>query len=269
MATTSPRFSVGPLPNGWYAIALSNELRPGGEKIGCLAGVEYRLKRSNDGRLTFNEKAELVAELNGFIFAWSHRADVPPTWHLPLLDETGWLPFRHRLLRARAHPQEIYENSFDFAHFFPVHGFVDAASLEEPSFDRHTAKVRYEIERASLIPWIGGRTKSNFEVKLHGLGCAHNHINVPAFRMSVRMLALATPTEPGHLEIRLAVSIFDNLRIPKIVLPFIHRLITRTIVHDFSQDIEIWENKRFLPSPLLIRGDGPIMGFRRWGRQFY
>ncbi len=36
----------------------------------------------------------------------------------------------------------------------------------------------------------------------------------------------------------------------------------------FSQ-LNIWENKRYLEKPLLVKGDGPFMKLRRWYKQFY
>jgi hypothetical protein len=33
--------------------------------------------------------------------------------------------------------------------------------------------------------------------------------------------------------------------------------------------VSVWEAKVFLPKPLLVRGDGPIMAMRRWYSQFY
>lgn len=33
--------------------------------------------------------------------------------------------------------------------------------------------------------------------------------------------------------------------------------------------LTIWENKRYLEKPLLVKGDGPFMKLRRWYKQFY
>jgi hypothetical protein len=35
------------------------------------------------------------------------------------------------------------------------------------------------------------------------------------------------------------------------------------------QDIPIWEHKRYVERPVLVKGDGQIMEFRRWASQFY
>lgn len=36
-----------------------------------------------------------------------------------------------------------------------------------------------------------------------------------------------------------------------------------------EQDIPIWEHKRYRDRPSLSEGDGPIMQYRQWARQFY
>ena len=36
-----------------------------------------------------------------------------------------------------------------------------------------------------------------------------------------------------------------------------------------SVDFIVWNNKRYRPNPLLCDGDGPILPFRKWFRQFY
>jgi phage tail protein X len=39
--------------------------------------------------------------------------------------------------------------------------------------------------------------------------------------------------------------------------------------HGLSADIPIWRDKIYLERPLLIKGDGAIVEFRRWYSQFY
>jgi hypothetical protein len=40
-------------------------------------------------------------------------------------------------------------------------------------------------------------------------------------------------------------------------------------VRTINQDIPIWEHKLYRRQPRLCEGDGPIMAYRRWARQFY
>jgi 3-ketosteroid 9alpha-monooxygenase subunit A len=41
------------------------------------------------------------------------------------------------------------------------------------------------------------------------------------------------------------------------------------IEKQMGEDKPIWENKVFMPRPILCDGDGPIALFRRWCQQFY
>lgn len=37
----------------------------------------------------------------------------------------------------------------------------------------------------------------------------------------------------------------------------------------WRNDLSVWENKKFINKPVLVKGDGPIMAQRRWFSQFY
>ena len=41
------------------------------------------------------------------------------------------------------------------------------------------------------------------------------------------------------------------------------------VTRQYTQDIPIWENKRFVENPVLCDGDGPIGTIRRYYAQFY
>ena len=111
-------------------------------------------------------------------------------------------------------------------------------------------------------------------MQLHGIGVAHNHIEVPLLGLKTRMLALATPTTPGNVVLWLRVSVrFDRPGLlgafTRALTPVVLAATAQGIVHDFRQDLSIWAHKRYLERPVLVAGDGPIGRFRRWARQFY
>jgi hypothetical protein len=247
---------------GWFAVASAPELARGRHCRGVLAGAPYRVRRGAGGRLE-TEGLGPIAEQNGLVLGWHHPMGEPPTWLVPALDEDGWRPLRHVRLQARTHPQEVYENSIDTAHFPVIHGYRNIETLAPMQLVGHEMRVRYRITRGRAA------MTARFEVHLHGLGCAHNHIEVEKLGLRVRMLAMATPTEPGHTDIRLAVSVAHDPILPlRLALPLVHAGVAHEIVNDFRQDIAIWEHKRHLRPPFLVKGDGPIERFRRWSRQF-
>lgn len=256
---------------GWFAIAFSEELKKNQTIHGTLANEGYSLHRAKTGMITFNGRPENLLEQNGIIYTWRHPDDAHPCWQVPALDEDDWTPFLRHQLEVRSHPQEIYENSIDLAHFSIVHNFSDIVPAYTPVFDKHNMSVAYQITRKNKNIFQRDNTvNAHFELRLHGLGCAHTHIHVPAYKMKVRMLTMTTPVISGWVDIRIAIAINTAVHpAKKIFLPFIHRLIKRNIINDFRQDIPVWENKRYYPVPLLVKGDGEIMKFRRWCKQFY
>ena len=271
-----PAFAtLDPRPTGWFAVARTSELARGRELEGVLATLPYRLRRHADASLALSlgGRPGEVVEQNGFVLAWHHPRGEAPTWRVPVLDEHDFAPLRHHVLHARTHPQEVYENSIDTGHFPVIHGYSDIAVETPMQLDAHEMRVGYAIARRMPVPFLAAKPKvvAHFEVHLHGLGCAHNHIHLPAFGLHVRMFALATPTTPGQVTIRLASSVARASKLPLFGLyrPLVHTGVMSSIVADFQQDIAIWERKVFLRPPLLVKGDGPIEAFRRWARQFY
>lgn len=255
---------------GWFAIAFSKEVLPGSKKLGFLANEAYSLSRNERGELSFSHQHKPLMEQNGVIFVWHHPDGHAPLWTIPCLDETGWTPFLHHQLMVQTHPQEVYENSIDLTHFSMVHGFKNLSVIQAPFYSNHNMSVKYQILRSEWGLFRRKKVAANFEVLLHGIGCAHTHINVAAYDMRVRMFALTTPTLAGIVEIRLAVALLNHWRKAKqLFIPMIHRRIHNNIVHDFCQDIRIWENKCYRKDPLLVKGDDHILSFRRWCEQFY
>lgn len=41
------------------------------------------------------------------------------------------------------------------------------------------------------------------------------------------------------------------------------------LLDQFERDVMIWNNKRFLSKPLLVKEDAAILRHRRWFSQFY
>lgn len=256
---------------GWFAIALSKEIKRNTQLTGMLSGRPFVLTRLANNQLLFNNEVKGILEQNDFIFAWHHPGKHSPTWHVPELNQNTWTHFLHHRLTVRTHPQEVYENCVDVTHFGFVHDFSEIMIDQAPQFQDHNMWVRHFIQRKNPNPFRTKPIVANFEVRLHGLGCAHTHISVPALGMNVRMFTLATPTNIGWVDIRIAVAIAmkKNHFLKRIFNPLIHRSIYKNIIHDFCQDLFIWENKCYRPRPLLVKGDGQIMKFRRWCQQFY
>lgn len=257
---------------GWFAIAYSSEIKNSQTKMVNFMDEAYRLVRGQNGRLHCNDNENIIHEQNNIIYLWRHPHGCSPAWFIPTLTTTTWSSYYHQQFQIHAHPQEVHENAVDMGHFSPVHGYNSLKLLEGPHFHGHTMSIRLSIARERFIFLNTKKTlKANFKVELYGLGSAFNEIMIPDWNLRIRMLVLTTPKTNKTLNLKLAVAIAgsnDNY-FKKMIFAFIHRFCFNNIIKDLNQDVAIWQHKIYLTKPLLVKGDGQIMKFRNWCKQFY
>ena len=82
---------------------------------------------------------------------------------------------------------------------------------------------------------------------------------------TVTLISASRPVENGQMEVRQTLyhEAGDDLG-AKIGTAF-----GAEVERQFGQDIPIWENKRYQPSPALAPNERPVTEFRRWAKQFY
>jgi phenylpropionate dioxygenase-like ring-hydroxylating dioxygenase large terminal subunit len=200
---------------------------------------------------------------NGLLFAWYDPSGGAPRFALPEVPEwgaPGWTAPEVRSFEVRTHPQEMAENVVDAVHFRFVHG--------TPKIPPMTAEIRgheFHATQGLTFTTPQGEAPGRVEVRMIGPG-----FGVTRFLGVVETLLLITgiPIEPGlhRTTIRFIVKkIAGNAEATRGVA----RAFVAEIARQYAQDIPIWENKRFLPRPLLCDGDGPILELRRYFAQFY
>ena len=220
-------------------------------------------------------------ERNGVLLVHHAVDGREPDWEVPALDETGWTSTLRRTWTLRGHPQETSENSVDLAHFTTLHGYDSIELQGELRTSGSYLNARYQMVRPGRLFGLGPRKVTvDFEVHVHGLGYSFVDVAVPAQGVRTRHFVLATPTDPGWIDLRIAMSAATVTRPARIhpILAFlpaslatrlVRRLIFHSYAHDVAQDLEIWENKVFVANPRLTRDDGPVGVYRRWARTQY
>jgi nitrite reductase/ring-hydroxylating ferredoxin subunit len=215
-----------------------------------------------------------VRELHGLILVHHDPAGGAPSWEVPALDLDGWSPFVIQRFSLRGHPQETTENSVDTGHFSLVHGFREVRVLREAREEGPYLTARYAMKRG-LGP-LRAAVDVEFEVHVHGLGYSLVEVEIASLGLRTRQLVLATPTEPGRIDLRLGVSVEEPrgggplaALLPRLRAGAAARFISILYARDVAHDIRIWEHKRYLPRPALAAGDGPVGLYRRWASQFY
>ncbi|OAN66676.1 Rieske 2Fe-2S domain-containing protein [Sphingomonas sp. TDK1] len=177
-----------------------------------------------------------------------------PSWVRWVIDDLGELP---------QHPQEVFDNMTDFAHFVPIHGSCDVEYFVN-EFDGHIAWQYFGAGHRTLVSAPGQLLKTD------------TWYTGPAILQSkmlgdypTHMLIAHTPVEDGRIRVWHALMVkTDKAQATDADVPAA-RAYQQASLDAFAQDFEIWKYKRPALSPLKVRGDGPVEKGRTWYRQFY
>jgi len=115
---------------------------------------------------------------------------------------------------------------------------------------------------------LGSEVEGPLEFTYYGLGCWVSRVSVHRL-LEFRFVTmfLYTPIDEESLEVHVVFSMkkIFNTAFTRVLATRAIKELGRTI----AQDIPIFNNKVYRSEPLLCDGDGPIMQYRRWARQFY
>ena len=222
-------------------------------------------------------------EVLGMVFAWRGQEGRPPRWHLPDDPPAGpeWAPLRSCVLRFRGHPQETTENSVDVDHLGYTHGYSDVRPIGSTQVEGAYLRSCFDFKNVRRIAGTANVVVDVSAVThVHGLGYSLVEFHEKTIGMDSRLWVLATPVDGTLVDLTL-VSQAQEIRKPGrffVGLGFLpvslrHRLMNRILLREerrfVSQDVVIWERKRYQAPPRLSRADGPVGKYRQYCRQFY
>lgn len=226
-----------------------------------------------------------VEERFGFVWVWYSRSaarrGATPAWPLPDFPEIGY----GRLVERGhwdggtipMHLMEITENGADLRHFDVVHHamLVPFTSLRVPFasvvYPRTHWEVDAELPHVSHLTTSGtvvlfGRTlegsRGDARVSFYGPGTLIAlRIGIPGLG---EVLLLQAHTPLGPLEQRVNFRWYASPQMPRLAVAWIAGAWIAQVREDFA----IWGAKIHVRKPMIVEGDGPILAFRTWYRQF-
>jgi len=215
-----------------------------------------------------------VEECNAGIYIWHDAEKREPSWIIPKIPENMYYHGR-TVHYVSAHIQEIPENGADVAHLNIVHvDFVEKAlsfifthewtgewtPCTEPSKE-HMAflEITMRVKLFNKFNVLGTQVKVH--VTQMGPGVVQLYFDTPLGRLIV--IETVTPLEP--LLQMACHTIFAEWKIPRFIVKFV----LRGLAIQYEKDMPIWNNKTYVASPIIVKGDGNIGGFRRWYSKFY
>jgi phenylpropionate dioxygenase-like ring-hydroxylating dioxygenase large terminal subunit len=208
-------------------------------------------------------------EKYGMIWSWYHPACEPPAWELPYIpeleDATGYTGKRRGSWTANTCIQEIAENGPDVAHLKFLHNAPMIPPVEV-SYDG--ALMNIDIGRGYIVGKSYGP----------GLNVMRFNQKNPATDQPITatMISYTVPVTHAQSQMNMCFRHVDYAA-GSSELAFTLKQIDHMIgaaegeesAGFESVDFIVWNNKRYRPNPLLCDGDGPILQFRKWFKQFY
>jgi len=295
---TAPRFPF-PLPNGWFIVAAAGDVAPGEVRplyyfgrdlvlfrtdegvahvtdaycahLGAHLGVGGRVEGETlvcpfhgwryegeggrcvgipygSGKIPSRAKVRAfpTLERNAMVWAWFHLAGEPPFYDVPELfevDDPEWSDPYTVAFRVGTVCQEMAENNHDPAHFQFVHG--------TESIPEEDALIEGTFKR---VVSMGGE----FVRESYGLG-----LGVLRLGHDITFLSSTTPIDEESVYVRW------TFLCPRSAGPGAPAEAAAAFTSGLSQDIPIWENKRYVARPVLLREERSILEHRAWCEQFY
>lgn len=232
-------------------------------------------------------KVHHVVERNRMILLWFHAEGAEPTYEVPVMPclsvDSNWVLQARAVHYVAAHIQELPENGADLHHFAPLHGSPVVDFLVPLGF-RHEWKGTWAgvttagaiegargaegpIVDAQVIQSMSCRglrvpfTHTEVNLQQIGPGVVQFVFNTPFGQVAVQ--ETVTPIEP--LLQRVTHHMYANPWIPN----FLVRGVFKGMMTQYERDAFIFNHKKFLSAPKLVKEDALVQRYRTWFAQFY
>jgi len=260
---------------------------------GRCAGAAAHYDPAKVGHL--RTRAWACRERFGMIFVWNGPDPATPAWEMPLdaLDWEGWTsPVTNEgIPMPGVQPMWVAENIADVAHLRTVHCW-DLREVVEPPREHRDGCYRVVVDvtwrlgamsRISRFRALGRYVNSPFRLEAKilnpGIVVAEATLTEAQGGLQVRNVVLVTPVGERDAHLRILVSVRRRLDgawvrgVERLAGLRPEDLLARVMVEigtdDFRSDAEIWRHREHLDAPMLLKGDGPLVDFRRWSTRFW
>jgi 3-ketosteroid 9alpha-monooxygenase subunit A len=308
-------YSSLPIPFGWFAVAMSDEIAPGDVRTMNYFGTEFVVWRGDDGAIravdpycphlgahlgvgsavigndlrcpyhhwSFDGAGAVtdipytkvippllkrgclpswpVEERGGVVYVWNHPKKAAPKWELASLPPCpggDWVEAERHEWVIAIHIQEITENSQDHAHFGAVHGIKEPPAAEfklDGWMRRNTVTAQMNTPRGPMTGVI--------DVTAVGPGQSITEYTDVCHVLQSQQV---TPIDAEHTHLRWQLFHPPGISDGKMRVTGARM---RDLVKQVEQDIPIWNAKIYKPNPILVKGDGPVLAYRRQYARFY
>ena len=254
-------------PRGWFVLGHQRDFPIGEEKI--IYGFNQKIlveRTEEDVKVDLGSGAVWpVLEINQMLMVWHDHENKEPDFYPEKIDacySDEWSDYGMASFLVKNNCRELIDNMADKGHFGPVH----QAPFE--GFWNEAKDHTYTQEMTADSPILGRDLFSRAKYE----GPAYMTTYMSAIHDGVKVESRLLVS---HIPLTLT-SFMINFGVMVKKAPGMSQEEEDTFVQGyvdannfaFAQDVAIWENKIYIPDPLVCDGDGPLHKLRKWYGQF-
>jgi len=255
-------------PRGWFVLGHQRDFIKGETKTVYGFNRKIQVNRLEDNSIEIDvgdEKPWPILECNQMVLVWHDIEKQEPDYLPNKIDacySDEWSDYGMASFVVKNNCRELIDNMADKAHFGPVH----QAPFE--GFWNEAKDCTYTQEMTADSPILGRDLFSQAKYE----GPAYMTTYMSAFhegaKVESRLLVSHLPLTFTSFIINFGVMV---KKFPEMSQEEEDAFVKGYVDANnfaFGQDVAIWENKIYIPDPLVCDGDGPLHKLRKWYGQF-
>ena len=255
-------------PRGWFVLGHQREFLPNTTKAIYAFNRKISVTRDSNGEITVetgDSHPWPVLEINQMVLIWHDIEKQEPDFYPNKIEacySEEWSDYSMASFLVKNNCRELIDNMADKGHFGPVHqapfeGFWNEAK-------NHT----YTQEMTANSPILGGDLFSQATYEGPAYMTTYMSAVQDGNTVESRLLVSHLPLTMTSFQINFGVMVKKVPGMSKEEEDAFVQGYVDANNYAFGQDVAIWENKIYIPDPVVCDGDGPLHKLRKWYGQF-
>ena len=255
-------------PRGWFVLGHQREFLPNTTKAIYAFNRKISVTRDSNGEITVetgDSHPWPVLEINQMVLIWHDIEKQEPDFYPNKIEacySEEWSDYSMASFLVKNNCRELIDNMADKGHFGPVH----QAPFE--GFWNEAKDHTYTQEMTANSPILGGDLFSQATYEGPAYMTTYMSAVQDGNTIESRLLVSHLPLTMTSFQINFGVMVKKVPGMSKEEEDTFVQGYVDANNYAFGQDVAIWENKIYIPDPVVCDGDGPLHKLRKWYGQF-
>ena len=255
-------------PRGWFVLGHQREFLQNTTKAIYAFNRKISVTRGSNGEITVetgDSHPWPVLEINQMVLIWHDIEKQEPDFYPNKIEacySEDWSDYSMASFLVKNNCRELIDNMADKGHFGPVH----QAPFE--GFWNEAKDHTYTQEMTANSPILGGDLFSQATYEGPAYMTTYMSAVQDGNTVESRLLVSHLPLTMTSFQINFGVMVKKVPGMSKEEEDAFVQGYVDANNYAFGQDVAIWENKIYIPDPVVCDGDGPLHKLRKWYGQF-